>query len=96
MYNLIRINNGLIEFWSISNRRWQRAKTKSVIKLVALGALKTMSLKTAFNGIESGIGEAKAYVVKDFSTANYNDTETYFDENSEDKKVFTSIVETDY
>ncbi len=96
MYNLIRINDGLIEFWSISNRIWQRNKTKPVIKLVALGALKTMSLKTAFNGISGNIAEVKAYIVKDFSTANYNDNEFYFDENSEEKRVFTSFVETDY
>lgn len=96
MYNLIRINNGVIEFYSITNRRWQREKTKAVIKLLALATLRTMGLKTAFSGVSSDIGEVKAYVIKDFSTANYNDTEVYFDENSETNRVFSSLVETDY
>lgn len=94
MYNIIRLNSeGEIEFYSISNRRWQRAKTKGVIKLVALGALKTMSEKTAFNGVLSDIGTVNTFIVKDFTDSNYYESKEFFEQNSETQRVFSVFVE---
>jgi hypothetical protein len=97
MYNIIRINNeGKVEFYSITKRRWQLAKTKSAIRLVAFGALKTMSENTAFSGISSDFGSINTYVIKDISSAVYNNPIEYFDKNNETKRVFSIIDEPSY